>query len=158
MSSLSLLFPSLIEKFSSPQLLRLFPLMWPRHRYQRAAYTQRRRQHQSWAPEVVWQKKKKKKGKEFVITSSGGFPDSTIGKESTCNARDPSSTPGSVRCTGEGIGYPLQYSWVSLVAQLVKHPPAMQETWVWFLHWENPLEKGKAIHSSILAWIIPWTV
>ena len=76
----------------------------------------------------VTKKKKKKKGKEFVITSSGGFPDSTIGKESTCNARDPSSTPGSVRCTGKGIGYPLQYSWVSLVAQLVKHPPAMQET------------------------------
>jgi len=72
----------------------------------------------------------KRKGKELVITSSGGFPDSTIGKESTCNARDPSSTPGSVRCTGEGIGYPLQYSWTSLVAQLVKHPPAMQETWI----------------------------
>ena len=53
---------------------------------------------------------------------------------------------------GEGIGYPLQYSWASLVAQLVKNPPAMWETWVQSLGWEDPLEKGKATHSSILAW------
>ena len=66
--------------------------------------------------------------------------------------------PGSGRCAGEGIGYPLQYSWASLVAQLVKNPPAMWETWVQFLGWENPLEKGKATHSSILAWRIPWTL
>ena len=46
----------------------------------------------------------------------------------------------------------------SLVAQLVKNPPAMQETWVWSLGWEDPLEKGKATHSSVLAWRIPWTV
>ena len=58
----------------------------------------------------------------------------------------------------EGIGYPLQYSWASLVAQLVKNPPAMQETWVQSLGWKDPLEKGKATHSSILAWRIPWTV
>ena len=57
-----------------------------------------------------------------------GFPDSSVGKESACNAGDPSSIPGSGRCTGEGIGYSLQYSWASLVAQLVKNPPAMQET------------------------------
>ena len=66
--------------------------------------------------------------------------------------------PRSGRSTGEGIGYPLQYSWASLVAQLVKNPPAMQETWVRSLGWEDPLEKGKATHSSILAWRIPWTV
>ena len=48
--------------------------------------------------------------------------------------------------------------WVSLVAQLVKNPPAMQETWVSSLGWEDPLEKGMATHSSILAWRIPWTV
>ena len=48
--------------------------------------------------------------------------------------------------------------WVSLVAQLVRNPPAMQETWVRCLGWEDPLEKGKAIHSCILAWRIPWTV
>jgi len=59
---------------------------------------------------------------------------------------------------GEGIGYPLQYSWVSLVAQQVKNPPAMWETWVQSLHWEDPLEKGKAIHCSILAWRLPTTV
>ena len=59
--------------------------------------------------------------------------------------------------TGEGIGYPLQYSWTSLVAQLVKNPPAMQETWVQSLGWDDPLEKGKGTHSSILAWRIPRT-
>ena len=59
-----------------------------------------------------------------------GFPDSSVGKESACNAGDPSSIPGSGRSTGEGIGYPLQYSSASLVSQLVKNQPAMQETWV----------------------------
>ena len=58
--------------------------------------------------------------------------------------------PGSVRYPGEGIGYPLQYSWASLVAQLVKNPTAMHKTWVRSLGWEDPLEKGKATHSSIL--------
>ena len=87
-----------------------------------------------------------------------GFPHSSVGKESTCNARDPSAIPGSGRSAGEGIGYPLQYSWDSLVAQLVKNLPAMWETWVWSLGWEDPLEKGKATHSSILAWRIPWTI
>jgi len=55
------------------------------------------------------------------------------------------------RSAGEGIDYPLQYSWASLVAQLVKNMPAMQETWVRSLGWEDPLEKGKATHSSVLA-------
>jgi len=87
-----------------------------------------------------------------------GFPHSSVGKESACNAGDPCSISGLGRSTGEGIGYPLQYSWASLVAQLVKNPPAMMETWVQSLGWENPLEKGKATHSSILAWKIPWTV
>ena len=87
-----------------------------------------------------------------------GFPDSPAGKESACNAGDPSLIPGSGRSTGEGIGYPLQYSWVPLMAQLVKNPPAMWETWVQSLGWEDPLEKGMAVHSSILAWKIPWTV
>ena len=64
-------------------------------------------------------------------TSDLGFPGGSAGKESACNAGDPSSIPGSGgRSPGVGIGYPLQYSWVSLVAQLVKNPPAMQETWV----------------------------
>ena len=86
------------------------------------------------------------------------FTDSSVGKESTCNATDTCSIPGSGRSPGKGVGYPLQYSWASLVAQLVKNPPAMQETWVWYLGWEDPLEKGKATYSSILAWRIPWTV
>ena len=59
-----------------------------------------------------------------------GFPDSLVGKETTCNAGDPSSIPGSRRSSGEGINYPLQDSWASLMAQLVKNPPAMWETWV----------------------------
>ena len=59
------------------------------------------------------------------------------------------------RSTGEGIGYPLQYSWTSLVAQTVKNPPAMWEIWVRSLGWEGPLEEGMATHSSILAWRIP---
>ena len=66
--------------------------------------------------------------------------------------------PGSERSAGEGIGYPLQYSWGSLVAQLVKNPPAVRETWVRSLGWEDPLEKGKATHSNILAWRSAWTV
>ena len=66
--------------------------------------------------------------------------------------------PGLGRYTGEGIGYPLQYSRPSLVAQLVKNLPAMQEICVQALDWEDPLEKGKATYSSILYWRIPWTV
>ena len=86
-----------------------------------------------------------------------GFPGSSAGKESSCNVGDPGSIPGSGRSPGEGIGYPLQYSWASLMAQTVKNLPAMQDTWVQSLAWEDPLEKGKAAHSSILAWRIPWT-
>ena len=63
--------------------------------------------------------------------------------------------PGSGRSPGEGIGYPLQYSWAFLVTQLVKNMPAIQETWVLSLGWEDPLEKGKATHSSTLASRIP---
>ena len=78
------------------------------------------------------------------------FLDSSVGKESTCNAGDPGSIPGSGKFLGEGIGYPLQYSWASLVSQLVENPPAMPETWVRSLGREDPLEKGKATDSSIL--------
>ena len=63
--------------------------------------------------------------------------------------------PGSGRSAGKGIGYPPQYSWASLVAQLVKNLPVMWETWDQSLGCEDPLEKGKATHSSILAWRIP---
>ena len=66
--------------------------------------------------------------------------------KSACNAGDPSLIPGLGRSTGEGISYPLQYFGVPLVAQLVKNLPAMRETWVQSLGWENPLQKGKATH------------
>ena len=84
-----------------------------------------------------------------------GFPVSSAGKEFTCNAGDPSSIPGSGRSPGEGIGYPLLYSWASQVAQMVKNPTAMRETWVQSLGWQDPLEEDMATHSSILAWRIP---
>ena len=84
-----------------------------------------------------------------------GLSGSSAGKESICNVGDPGSIPRSGRSPGEGIGYPLQYSWASLVAQMVKNLPAMQETWVQSLGWEDPLEEGMATHSSILAWRIP---
>ena len=87
-----------------------------------------------------------------------GFFDSSVGKESTCSAGDLGSIPALGRSAGEGIGYPVQYSWASLVAQQVKNLPAMWETWVQSLGWEDPLEKGKATHSSTLALRIPWTV
>ena len=87
-----------------------------------------------------------------------GFPDSSVGKESACNVGDPGSIPGSGRSPGEGMGYPLQYAWASLVAQLVKNLPATRETPVRSLGWEDPVEKEKATHSRILAWRIPWTV
>ena len=87
-----------------------------------------------------------------------GFPCGSAGKESACSAGDPSSISGSGRSPREGIGCPLQYSWASLVAQLVKNLPEMQETRVQSLGWEDPLEKGKTMNSSTLAWRIPWTV
>ena len=66
---------------------------------------------------------------------------SSAGKESSCNAGDPSLIPGLERSAGEGIGYPIQYSWASLMAQLVKNPPEMWETWVQSLAWEDALKK-----------------
>ena len=65
-----------------------------------------------------------------ISLSHVGFLDSSVAKESACNAEDPSLIPRSGRSAGEGIGYPLQCSWTSLVTQLVKNPPAMRETWV----------------------------
>ena len=84
-----------------------------------------------------------------------GLPRSSVGEESACNAGDLSSIPRSGNSPGEGTGYPLHYSWASLVAQLVKNLPAMWQTWVSSLDWEDALEEGMATHSSILAWRIP---
>ena len=95
---------------------------------------------------------------EYLTGLLCGFPHSSVGKESACNAGDPGSIPGSGRSPRDGLGYPLQYSWASFVAQLVKNSPAMRDTWVRSLGWEDPLEKGKATHSSVLAWRIPWTI
>ena len=96
--------------------------------------------------------------KIIIMRNKNCFPDSSVGKEYTCNAGDPGSIPGSRRSTGERIGYPAHYSWASLVAQLVKiHLQCGRsgfDPWVWKI----PLEKGKDTHSSILAWRIPWTV
>ena len=80
---------------------------------------------------------------------------SSAGKESTCNAGDPCLIHGSGRSLGEGIGYLFQCSWYILVSQMVKNLPAMRETSVRSLGWEDPLEEGMATHPSILAWRIP---
>ena len=88
----------------------------------------------------------------FIIIDTFG---SSTGKKYARNAGDPGSISGTGRSLGEGIGYSLQYSWASLVAQMVKNLPAMWETWVRSLDWEDPLEEGMATHSKILAWRIP---
>ena len=79
---------------------------------------------------------------EFSEQLGYGFPDSSVGKESACKAGDPPSIPGSGRSPGEGIDYSLQYSRGSLVAQLIKNPPALWVIWVGSMGWEEPLEKG----------------
>ena len=94
----------------------------------------------------------------FIFGCVRGFSDSSVVKESAYNAGDPGSIPRLGRSTGERKGYPLQYFRASLVAQLVKNQPAMWGTWVLSLGWEGPLENGKAIHCSILAWRIPGIV
>ena len=87
-----------------------------------------------------------------------GFPDSSVSKGPASHAGDPGSIPGSGRSAAEGMGHPLPYSWASLVAQLVKNPPATREAWVPSLGPEDPLEKGTAAHASTRAWRIPWAV
>ena len=91
----------------------------------------------------------------FQVNTFGEDTGSSAGKESACNEGDPGLIPGLGRAPGEGIGYPLRYSWASLVAQMVKTPPAVWETWLRSLGWEDALEESMATHSSILAWRIP---
>ena len=88
------------------------------------------------------------------IIINTGFPGGSSAKESACSVGDLGSVPGLGRSPEEGIGYPLQYSWASLVTQMVKNPSAMRENWVQSLGWEDPLEEGMATHSSILTWRI----
>ena len=98
------------------------------------------------------------KQKQMFFWNSLGLPGGSDSKELACSAGDTVSIPGSGRSAGEEIGYPLQYSCASFVAQLVKNLSAMPETWVLSLDWEDPLEKGKTTHSGILTWRIPWTI
>ena len=85
-----------------------------------------------------------------MIRDPLGFPRSSAGKESACNTGDSALIPGLGRSAREGISYPLQYSWASLVAQLVKNPPAIWEPWVQSLGWEDPRGKGMAIPPVFL--------
>ena len=87
--------------------------------------------------------------------ASLGFLGSSADNESACSTGDHSSIPGFGRSPEEGINYPIQYSWASLMAQMVKNPSAFWETWVQALSWEDPLEEDMATHSSVLAWRIP---
>ena len=87
----------------------------------------------------------------YLLKYASGFPGGLDGKESACNAEDPCLIPGLGSSAGEGTGYPLQYSWASLVAQMIKHLPVVKETWVLSLGQKDPLEKEMAIHSSVLA-------
>ena len=73
-----------------------------------------------------------------------GFPGSSADKKPACNAGDPGSFLGLGSSPGEGIGYPLQYYWASLMAQMVTNLPAVLETWVWFQGWEDSLEEHMA--------------
>ena len=88
-----------------------------------------------------------------------GFPHSSVGKESSCNTGDPGSIPGLGRSPGEGTGYPLQYPWPSLVAQLVKNLPAVWKTWVQSLGWKRSCGEGKflpgefcTVHGIAKSW------
>ena len=96
----------------------------------------------------------------FVYSSISSFCRASliVCKESTFNVGDPGLIPGLGRSARDGIGYPLQNSSASLVVQLVKKLPTLQETWVQSLDWKDSLKKGKATHSSIPAWRISWAV
>ena len=86
-----------------------------------------------------------------VVLHFISFPDSSVSKESACNAGDPGLIPKSGISPGEGIGYPLQHPLPSLVAQLVKNLPAIRETWIWSLGWEDPLWPGE-FHGLYSPW------
>ena len=93
-----------------------------------------KRQPSEWEKIIANETTNKGLISKYISSSyNSGFPDSSVGKESACNAGDPNLIPESRRSAGEGIGYPLQYSWASLVAQMGKNSPAMRETWVLIL-------------------------
>ena len=112
----------------------------------------------SWVGKIHWRKDR------LPTPVFLGFPYGSAGKESACNVGDLGSIPGLGRSPGEGKGYSLQYSGLENSTDCIVHgvaksqtSHAVQEMWVQSLGWEYPLEKGKATHSSILAWRIPWT-
>ena len=115
-----------------------------------ASQCRRHKRHRfdPWIRKIPW-----RRAWQSFFQGIRGFPGSSAGKVSACNAGGPDLVPGLVRSPGEETGYPLWYSWTFLVAQMVKNLPAMQETWVRSLDWEDPLEKGLATHSSIG---LPW--
>ena len=80
---------------------------------------------------------------------------SSAGKESACSAGDPGLIPGLGSSSEEGVGYPVKYSWASLVVHMVKNLPSVRDTWLQSLGWEDPLEEGIVTQSSFIAWIIP---
>ena len=86
-----------------------------------------------------------------------GFPGSSAGKESSCHAGDPGLIPELGRSPGEGKGYLLRYSWVSLVAQMVKNPPEIQGTWIQSLGWEDPWRRAWQPTPVFLPGESPWT-
>ena len=88
-----------------------------------------------------------------VVFKTQGSPGSSAGKESARNAGDPSSIPGSGSSSGEGIGYPLQYSWASLVAQTVKNPPATRETWAGEIPWRRAWQATPVFLPREFPWI-----
>ena len=92
----------------------------------------------------------KKMGSEFLLEAWASLVAQLVKNPSTCNAGDPHSISGSGKPPGEGISYPHQYSWASLVVQSANDPPAIRETWVRSLGWKDPPEEGIATHPSIL--------
>ena len=96
---------------------------------------------------------------EFVreYATTWGFPYSSAGEEPSCNAGDPSLIPGMGRSPGEGIGYPLQYTWASLVAQMVKNLPALSKTWALSLGWKIPWRRSWQLTPVFLPGEFPWT-
>ena len=93
----------------------------------------------------------------YLVRTQWSFPGKSAGKESTCNAGDPGSIPGLGRSPREEIGYPLQYSWASLMAQIVKNQPAAQETWVWSLVGKIPWRRAWQPTPVFLSGESPWT-
>ena len=120
---------------------------------------------QVWKSQFSFQSQRKAVPKNVQITIQlysfymlAGFPGNSAGEESACNAGDPGLIPGSGRSHGEGIGYPLQYSWASLVVQSVENPSATGETWVWSLGWKIPWRRASQTTPVFLPGGVGWAI